>query len=64
MKKEIIDELTTRIVDKDNLIKILKKANIEKDEIINNQASELVFAHKQIRNRELIIKKVKELVSE
>lgn len=47
---------------KDNLIKILKQANAEKDEIINNLASELVFTHKQIRNRELIIKKVKELV--
>ena len=50
--------------EKDNLIEILKLANAGKDEIINQQAGELVFAYKQIRNREAIIKKVKELVSE
>lgn len=49
--------------EKDKLIEILKKANAEKDEVINKQAGDLVFAHKKIMNREFIIKKIKELVS-
>ena len=48
MRKEIIDELTTRLIEKDILIKILKTANAEKDILINTQGKELVFLNHQI----------------
>ena len=48
--------------EKDNLIKILQEATAEKDKLINYQSSELVFAHRKIMNRELVIETVKELV--
>lgn len=50
--------------EKDNLIKILESANAQKDAIINQQASELVFAHKRIMNRESLIEVIRELVSD
>lgn len=55
-------ELTSQ--EKDNLIKILKEVNEAKDQLLDKLTSDLVFAHKQIRNREFIIEKIKELVSD
>ena len=63
-KDELIGQLKQKLAEKDELVKILKRANAEKDQTINNQTSELVFAHKRIMNREAVIETVKELVSD
>lgn len=62
-KDELIGVLRRKLAEKKILVEILKRANAEKDQTINNQTSELVFAHKRIMNRESVIEKVKELVS-
>lgn len=63
-KDELIGVLRRKLAEKKILVEILKRANAEKDQTINDQVSELVFAHKRIMNRESVIEKVRELVSD
>lgn len=51
-------------IEKNNLIKILTRANADKNILISKQTSELVFLNHQLKTRDLMLEKIRELVSD